>query len=295
MNKILSAFIASIIAAIPVQAADTGVSDSNSVNNITLTKEITAEDITVNNTTIPAGSTAFTVNITENQGVCLFGLNINMGSGYEIITGEDDRPLFTKCKYVNYISEITGAVSGENVVLNGLFADDCTVNGGIITFYAQENPDSQDKNFSVDSSELYGSTWRDYGSGIAYVSAGCPLKSYNEETPAQNPVYDSVYMIGDFNGDMSVDLTDAFISHHIVYTGAVLPSDFLYFYEFQDYCLPNIANIRAAFIWNTYTDADSEMQSFSYDTARTILEYCADKSAGKTIVDGSYIGMICHS
>lgn len=268
----------------------------DSQNIISLTQNILTEDIsTDDNNIIPAGSTAFTVNIEENQGFCLFGFNMKIGSGYEIITGEDGRPLFTKCKYVNYIADITGSVNGENVVFNGVFGDDCTVEGGIITFYAQENPESQDKSFSVDSRELYGSMWRDYGSGVEYVNAGCPLKSYNRESSIPFFSTDqSTYIVGDFNGDMYVNLKDVFIAHHLTYTGAVLPNNFSHMKEMQDFCLPDISDIYAAFIWNKPDDPESEMLDFSSATAHELLQYCADISAGKQPETDSYTGTVYH-
>lgn len=264
-------------------------------NKLSLTKNILTENIAIDDdTVIPAGSTAFTVNIKENQGFSLFEFDFNIGSAYNIITDSENRPLFTKGSTVNYNSMITGSVNNENVVFTGLFFYDCLVEDGFITFYATENPDSDNTDFSVVSRELYSSSnWKEYGSGADYLSAGCPLIYYGNNTDDTPQSDKSIYMVGDINGDMTIDLTDAFDAFYVIAVSVV--KDFTYMNDICDFVFPNITDIRAAYIWNNLNDSDSEMIDFSKDTALEILRYCADISSGKDIKTTSYLEEIRHS
>ncbi|MDE6789586.1 MAG: hypothetical protein K2J47_09740 [Ruminococcus sp.] len=263
-------------------------------NNVSVTKEILSEGITVDGIEIQSGATAVTVNVTNNQGFSLFDFVLDVGSGYDIITDSDGRPVFSKCPTVNYNSHIESSVNDNTVVINGLFGYDCLTEGGIITFYANEN--SADNNISVESSRLYSSRkWREYDSGSAYHRAGCPL-ILNGEVIERNPIKNnSVYTVGDINGDMKIDLTDAFDAFYTAYIAT--NSGFSQIQDVYDLYFPNITDIRAAFLWNEYNDSDSVMNNmgrYSTNTAEEILKYCADTSAGKEYTSGSHITEIRH-
>lgn len=261
-----------------------------SVIKNTLTEDAVLDDGTV----IPTGTTAFTINLEDNQGFSLFEFDFNIGSAYDIITDSENRPLFTKGSTVNYGALITGSVNNENVVFTGLCFYDCLVEGEIMTFYAIENPDSDETNYSVKSQKLYSSgNWREYGSGAGYLSAGCPIICYGKETSPVQSDDKSIYMVGDIDGNMTIDLKDAFNAYYAVSASQI--GEFSYLKEYHDYCFPNITDLRAAFIWNTYGDSDSDMQDFSKDTAFELLKYCADTSSGKDITTNSYIGEIRHA
>lgn len=271
--------------------ANNSISDSE--NSVSLSREILNESVTVDDVTIPAGATAFTINVNNNKGFSLFDFVLDIGSGYDVITDSENRPVFSKCKTVNYNSYIESAVNNETVVINGLFGYDCLTEGGIITFYANENTASDNKNASVTSSSLYSSSkWREFGSGPAYLSAGCPLV-INGETIERNPIENSsVYMVGDINGNMKIDLTDAFDAFYAAYAATNSGFD-----QLKDACeayFPNITDIRAAFLWNEYSDSNITMTRFTTKTATEILKYCADISAGKSHDTDSYITQTRH-
>lgn len=271
-------------------------STAGTENSVSVTTETLNEGITVDGVEIQSGATAVTVNVANNKGFSLFDFVLDIGSGYDVITDTDGRPVFTKCKTVNYTSRIESAVNDNTVVINGLFGYDCITEGGIITFYANENSDS-DRSVSVKSSTLYSSEkWREYGSGTAYHEAGCPL-ILNGELIERNPIENnSVYMVGDINGDMKIDLTDAFDAFYTAYIATNSG-----FSQMQDIVwkmyFPNITDIRAAFLWNEYSDSNSEMDNmgrYTTATADEILKYCADISAGKEHISDSYITEIRH-
>lgn len=271
-------------------------STTASENVASVTTEVLSEGITVDGVEIQSGAMAVTVNVENNKGFSLFDFILDVGSGYDIITDADGRPVFAKCKTVKYLSHIESAVNDNTVVINGLFDDDCFTKGGIITFYANENSDGN-KNVSLKSSRLYSSRkWREYGSGAAYHSAGCPL-ILNGEIIERNPIENnSVYMVGDINGDMKIDLTDAFDAFYTAYIATNSG-----FSQIQDMVwkiyFPNITDVRAAFLWNEYNDSNSEMDNmgrYTTTTADEILKYCADISAGKEHVSDSYITEIRH-
>lgn len=260
-----------------------------SVIKNTLTEDIVLDDGTV----IPVGSAAFTVNLDDSQGFSLFEFDFNIGSAYDIITDSENRPIFTKGSTVNYQSLFTGSVNNENVVFTGVCSYDCIVKENIITFYAVENPDSADTDYSVKSRKLYSSSnWYEYNSGTGYLSAGCPLICYGKETSPDKSDDKSIYMVGDIDGNMTIDLKDAFNAYYAVSVSQI--GEFSYLKEYYDYCFPNITDIRGAFIWNNYDDSDNDMQDFSKDTAFELLKYCADTSSGKYITTDSYIGEIRH-
>ncbi|MCM1132866.1 MAG: hypothetical protein NC340_05295 [Ruminococcus flavefaciens] len=262
-------------------------------NKLSLTKNTLTEDVAVGDTVIPSGSAEFIVNLAENQGFSLFEFDFNIGSAYEIITDSENRPLFTKGSTMNYNSVITGSVNDNTLVFTGLSGYDCLAEE-IIRFYAVENPDSGDKNFSVESKKLYSSgNWREYGSGAGYLTAGCPLICYGKEHRPVIQPDSSIYMVGDVNGDMAVNLTDAFITYYAIYT-SVIP-DFPTIYDVYSLFFPDIKDIRAVFIWNSSDDSDEEMIDISQNTALEILNYCADMSSGRGADTGSYITEIRHS
>lgn len=263
-------------------------------NKLSVMKNTLAEDTVLDDgTVIPAGSAAFTVNLDDNQGFSLFEFDFNIGSAYDIITDSENRPIFTKGSTVNYQSLITGSVNNENVVFTGVCSYDCIVKENIITFYAVENPDSADTDYSVKSRKLYSSSnWYEYDSGTGYLSAGCPLICYGKETSPAKSDDKSIYMVGDIDSNMTIDLKDAFNAYYVVSVSQI--GEFSYLKEYYDYCFPNINDLRAAFIWNTYDDSDDDMQEFSKDTASELLKYCADTSSGKDIATSSYIGEIRH-
>ncbi len=264
-------------------------------NAVSVTTEVLSETITVDGVEIQSGATAITVNVENNKGFSLFDFILDVGSGYDVVTDTDGRPVFTKCKTVNYNSKIESAVNENTVVINGLFGYDCITKGGIITFYANENSDSN-KSVSVKSSTLYSSEkWREYDSGTDYLMAGCPLILNNEIIERKPIENNSVYMVGDINGDMNINLTDAFDAFYAAY---VLSNDgFNHLQETYICYFPNITDIRAAFLWNEYNDSDSEVNNmgrYTSDTAVEILKYCADISAGKEHISDSHITEIRH-
>ncbi len=263
-------------------------------NKLSVMKNTLTEDVVIDDDTIiPTGTTAFTLNLEDNQGFSLFEFDLNIGSAYNIITDSENRPLFTKGSTVNYNSLITGSVNNENVVFTGLCGYDCIAEENIITFYAVENPDSADTDYSVKSRKLYSSDeWREYDSGTDYLMAGCPLICYGKETSPAPSEDKSIYMVGDIDSNMTIDLKDAFFAYYPMQI--VTNSKFEDFKLMFDFCFPNITDIRSAFIWNAYDDEESDMQDFSKDTAFELLKYCADTSSGKETTTDSYIGEIRH-
>lgn len=261
---------------------------------VSVTTDISDEELITSGGILKPGTTVITVNVNNNDGFALFDFVLDIGSGYDIITDTDGRPAFNKCPTVNYNSYIETAVNDNTAVINGIFAYDCIKEGGIIKLYAKEKTDG-DKTVSVKSSSLYSSRkWREYGSGISYHEAGCPLISSDGEIIERHPIENnSVYMVGDINGDMKIDLTDAFDAFHTTYimtNSAFGQMDG----SLTEICFPNITDIRAAFLWNEYDDNDKTMNNFTSDTAHEILRYCADISAGKEHISDSYITEIRH-
>ncbi|MDE7365294.1 MAG: hypothetical protein K2N27_10530 [Ruminococcus sp.] len=271
----------------------TQVKQSNAVSVTTEVLDLD-EELIVGGAILKSGVTAITINVDNNDGFALFDFVLDVGSGYEIVTDTDRRPIFKKCERVNYNSYIETAVNENTVAINGIFAYDCIKEGGIITLYAKENPDG-DKTVSVKSSSLYSSRkWREYGSGTAYHEAGCPLLTSDGEVIERHPIENnSVYMVGDINGDMKIDLTDAFDAFHTTYVMTNSEFDLMNGILTQT-CFPNITDVRAAFLWNAYDDDEHSMGRFTTDTALEILKYCADISTGKEHVSDSYITEIRH-
>ncbi|MDE6789587.1 MAG: hypothetical protein K2J47_09745 [Ruminococcus sp.] len=266
----------------------------DSHNKLSITKNILTEDVVLDDdTVIPTGTAAFTVNLKDNQGFSLFEFDFNIGSAYDIITDSENRPVYIKGSTVNYVSMITGSANNENVVFTGLCFYDCLVEEGIITFYAVENPDSNDTDYSVKSKKLYSSkNWGEYNSGAGYLEAGCPLICYGRDTSPVSSDDKSIYMVGDMDGNMTIDLKDAFSAYYAVST-TIIPrfADLKHIYPL---CFPNITDLRAAFIWNKYDDSYSEMKDFTKNTSLELLKYCADISSGKEITTESYTGEIRH-
>ncbi|MDE7365293.1 MAG: hypothetical protein K2N27_10525 [Ruminococcus sp.] len=264
-------------------------------NHIYLTKSILEEDVVFDDgTVIPTGTTAFAVNIEDNQGFSVFEFDLNIGSAYDIITDSENRPIFKKYHAVNYGAMITSAINNETIVFSGLCSHDCLVEGEILTFYAVENPDSDDNDYIVTSKELYSTDkWHEYGSGAAYLAAGCPLIYYGKDNSPAPPDDKSIYMVGDIDGNMTLDLVDAFNAFYAINSSWV--GTFSDVKVHHDYCFPNVTDARAAYIWNRYDDSDDDMQHFSDDVALELLKYCTDTSSGKDITTDSYIGEIRHT
>lgn len=192
MKKFISAISASILAvsALPVVTAS---AVSVEENIISVSTETVSETLTVDETVIPAGAIAVTVNIAGNSGFISTTTKLDLGA-YDVISNEKGTPVAVTGN-TTYDSLVTGSVNEEIAVFTTVGTKEDDTDGSIFTFYVNGN-NSAISDITVSDFETVG-----------YADIASSLMSAYSLNNA--PGY---YKIGDVNNNGYVDSVDATIT-----------------------------------------------------------------------------------
>ena len=220
------------------------------------------ETLEVNGTEIPAGSVAVSVKLSEKKLFSTTEMSFTL-SGYDAVTDSSGRPVITTTAY-NYEFAAAGSVSGNKLYFDCVYYSfhDEPYNGELFTFYVRPT------------------------GGNAAVTT----ESFSVSEAVQPEMYDGSdkwYVIGDINGDGVITPADAAeVIKTINNVNSILQYEVIK--RSPEYYFPDIVSLHAAYIWNTPDEMIKE--PVISDTAKELLGYCADISAGKEYSGKSYIG-----
>lgn len=251
MKKIISTLAATMMAA--ASLASTAVSAINVpvLNGYSLSTSTVGNALVVDDVTVPAGSLAVTVNISNNTGFSSSSTKIVLGDSYTPITDENDR-LVVQSGSVIGDSCICGVTNGELVFVSTASGEDSLCDGDMFTFYVSSNTSSGDKTIEIvnTESEDIATTMRNAASTMSVTG--------------------SYYCVGDVDNDGRIDASDAsFIRRAVsINNGIKLPiatanSNLRYYF-------PNAANIVCAQAANPIclaqdNDGDNEVDDYELE------------------------------
>lgn len=189
MKKFISAISASILAvsALPVVTAS---AVSVEENIISVSIETVSETLTVDETVIPAGAIAVTVNIAGNSGFISTTTKLDLGA-YDVISNEKGTPVAVTGN-TTYDSLVTGSVNEEIAVFTTVGTKEDDTDGSIFTFYVNGN-NSAISDITVSDFETVG--YADISASVMSVRA--------------TNKYGQYYRIGDVDNDGYIDSVDA--------------------------------------------------------------------------------------
>lgn len=189
MKKVISTLAAAMMAATTFSAFSVLAVESVEVDELSISTETLAESITVDDVVIPAGSTAVTVNISNNSGFEVSTTQIELGDAYEVITDSDDMVSITRGAVMG--ESIICALESDNVItVASASAYNNETDGAMFTFYVNKNAASDDTDISFVE--------------VEEVSVAVPAS------------INSYYVIGDVDNDGAIDADDSSIVLHAI-------------------------------------------------------------------------------
>jgi hypothetical protein len=260
MKKFMSVLAASVMAvsALSVFSASAAVEENFlSINTEVITEAFTTTDGTV----IPAGTTAVTLNISDNTGFDSFTTKLNIGSA-ELIVDEDGTPVYTAGDVLEN-AMVASATNNGLVSVVSASSEEIDFDGELITFYISSG--------FVGASILD----EDLESFTGYAAS-----------PASTLIS---YTIGDVNQDGAIDAVDA---------SGILHAIDVYKNDYKISSRPNLtvsfANLHKSEMLpyaSTAEAADADINDVINDTdAENVLDYYSQKSVGITNPHVAHVG-----
>lgn len=262
MKKFISAISASILAvsALPVVTAS---AVSVEENIISVSTETVSETLTVDETVIPAGAIAVTVNIAGNSGFISTTTRLDLGA-YDVISNEKGTPVAVTGN-TTYDSLVTGSVNEEIAVFTTVGTKEDDTDGSIFTFYVNGN------NSAI--SDITVSDFETVGYADISVSA---MSVYSLNNTA------GYYKIGDVNNDGYIDSVDATVTRMAIEENggnkllvSTANADLRRFFVETTVC----AQSADPDLSNSITTLDAEDMMIYYSCAATGKDY-SEKSDG---------------
>lgn len=190
MKKVISTLAATMIATASIASTSALAVNVHVLNEYSLSTNIIRNDIVVDDITVPAGSLAVTVNISNNTGFSSSSTNISLGDAYAPITDENDM-LVVESGSVIGDSCICGATNGELITVATASGEDNLNDGDMFTFYVASNTSS-----GAETIEIVNTTSEDISTTMRKAAA----------TMTSTSAY---FKVGDIDNDGFVDSTDA--------------------------------------------------------------------------------------
>ncbi len=193
MKKIISALSALVLAVSALPVVTASAVNVTEENILSVSAETVSETLTVNETVIPAGAVAVTVNIADNSGFISTTTKLDLGA-YDVIGNEKGIPVVITGDTTEG-SLVTGIVNEGVGVFTTVGTEEDDTDGSLFTFYVNDN--------SVDTSDITVSDFEtvDY---IDILTSAISAYSLNNTA--------GYYKIGDVNNDGYVDAVDATIT-----------------------------------------------------------------------------------
>lgn len=270
MKKIISSLIASGMLVASVAPANASVLSDDTLNSLSLCSSVLTEDVVINGTLITSGTTAVTVNITNNTGFDNSRTVLNLGEAFDVIEGEDNNPIIANG--IVFDDSLSCAVENDNILaVVSASADIKDDDGAMFTFYVNVDEENNDNSISI-----------------------LDMPEITEETaPVNNR--SGWYLLGNVNGDSVVDGRDATKVLTVVMNDTTYPDHRLpigYVQSNISTLFPDIpySVIADTFITTTYDQYGDPIINENYvsqEDAYDILSYYAYASAM-----GGYVGRV---
>lgn len=250
LKKVCSSIISSVLAvsAMPIVLGAAAAEDDNILS---VSTQILTNGTVVNDTVIPAGSVAISVNISDNSGFNSTTTKLHLGEAYDIIVFEDNKPVVSNGSLLQ--DSIVNSATNENyIAVVSASGSSETSDGELFTFYAIIDETSLDDSIEFVEDEIT------ISDNIINGSSG------------------NFYVKGDCNDDDVVNAVDASYvlsalqrcgQSALPYSIASLPNMYLWYF-------PDIYVIDAAYIWSDNRDITAE------NTADIITDYYSMHSVG---------------
>ena len=253
LKKVCSSIISSVLAvsAMPITL---GAVAAENDNILSVSTQVLTNGTVVDDTVIPAGSVAISVNISNNAGFSSTTTKLHLGDAYNILVCDENKPVVSNGSLLQD-SIVNSATNDNYIAVVSASGSNQTADGELFTFYALIDEMSLD-----DSIELVDET-------------------ENEITVSDNIINGSsehIYVKGDCNDDDVVNAVDASYvlsalqrcgQSALPYSIASLPYMYLWYF-------PDIYVIDAAYIWSDNRDITVE------NTADIITDYYSMHSVG---------------
>ncbi len=138
MKKIISAFVASVLSVSALSAVSATAVKIPETNKYTISTSNIENDTVVNETIIPAGSVAVTVNINNNYGFSASATKLNIGEFADVVVDEEGCPIVTKGDVLDDCITAS-AVKDGTIVVSSASDKKTNKDGEMFTIYVAEN------------------------------------------------------------------------------------------------------------------------------------------------------------
>lgn len=220
MKKVISTLAAAMMAATSLASTVANAINVPVFNEYSLATSTVGNDIIIDDITVPAGSLAVTVNITNNSGFSSSSINVALGDAYAPIT-DGDGVLVVESGSVIGDSCIFGAANGGLITVATASAEDNLSDGDMFTFYVSSNTSSDAETIEIlnTESENISTTLRKVAA--AKASAGGYFQVGDVDNDGRVNSSDSSYVLHAIaqNNDekLSVSTANADLSYYFPY------------------------------------------------------------------------------
>lgn len=263
MKKIISSLAASLMAVSTITLVSVSAENTAKENILSVSTEILSESVIIDNTVIPAGTSAVTVSISGNNGLSSSSAKLVVGDAYNIITVSENQPVLNEGAVLDDFS-VVSAENNNCIAVVAASADYTYRDGDMFTFYVEKVNDSGDTSINI---------------------VDMPSLKVEEAVSTFSVNGFKYATCGDVNDDGYIDSVDATQVFSAVdkYTKAN-PSD-----TEVEHFTPFLANLFLS-DYLPYAPcaetADTNMDGVIQDTdAEKIMKYYSAKAVGKEITD----------
>ncbi len=197
MKKVISTLAAAMMAATSLVSTAASAISVPVLNEYSLSTSTIENDFVVDEVTIPAGSLAVTVSISNNTGFSSSSTKIVLGDAYAPITDENGM-LVVESGSVIGDSCICGATNGELITVATASAEDNLYDGDMFTFYVSGNT-----SIGAGAIAIVNTASEDISTTLTKAAAPMTLTG-------------GYFKVGDIDNDGRIDATDSSFVLHAV-------------------------------------------------------------------------------
>lgn len=148
MKKIISSLAASLMAVSTITSVSVSAENTAKENILSVSTEILSESVIIDNTVIPAGTSAVTVSISGNNGLSSSSAKLIVGDAYNIITVSENQPVLNEGAVLDDFS-VASAENNNCIAVVAASADYTYRDGDMFTFYVEKVNDSGDTSINI--------------------------------------------------------------------------------------------------------------------------------------------------
>lgn len=268
MKKVISVIAASMMAAISLAFGSVSAANISTDNEYTISTKTVETDIIVDKTTVPEGSLAVTISISNNTGFSSSSTKINLSNAHDAILDENGMLVIESGNAIGD-SCISGSAGDDCVVIATASGTDKVCDGAMFTFFVANDSYLNDIKLEIAETSL---------SNVASVNANAVIPMGSSQ---------KFYKIGDVNDDDLIDARDAtWVLSALDSTGREsLPYSEVE--AFPEFYFPQIYDFNSAFIWEVKNAQTGKTEKLDIDkkyTADIILDYYSCRATNKPYV-----------